>query len=153
MATSQYETYDGIFRFYTEEPVANHIFDKEINPLGVQEIGIPVGKKSHPNILEYKYNLDALFQEFENEEKYEKDINLAVAWEVGDNWRKNYEITSLLDLDNLHHRHFHGITHLISSQTSTFYLIILGELLEYLNDVDNAQAYHQAQYSEEMFRE
>jgi hypothetical protein len=151
LATSQYEKYDGIFRFYVKEPAENHIFDTKKNPLGVQSLGLPIGTISQPNVLEYKYCLDALFQEFENEEKFEKDINLAVAWKLGSNWKKNYEVTSLLDLDNLHHRPFHGITHIIHSQTSKFYAIILNELLDYLNNVDSVQNFHRNEYGNDPF--
>jgi len=151
LATSQYATYDGLFKYYINEPAENHTYDKKKNPLGVQELGLPLGTISNPNVLEYKYNLDALFQEFENEEKFEKDINLAIAWDLGTSWKRNYEITSLLDLDNLHHRQFHGITHILHSNTSRFNLIILKELIEYLLDVDGVQEYHKDQYSEDLF--
>jgi len=151
LSTSQYATYDGLFKYYINEPAKNHIFDKTKNPLGVQELGLPIGTISHPNVLEYKYNLDALFQEFENEEKFEKDINLAIAWELGSNWKKNYEITSLLDLDNLHHRQFHGITHIIHSNTSRFNLIVLHELIDYLLDVDGVQQFHKDNYGVNIF--
>jgi hypothetical protein len=151
LSTSQYATYDGIFKFYIKEPRENHLFDKSTNPLGVQELGLPIDTISNPNVLEYKFNLNALFQEFENEDKFEKDINLAIAWELGEEWKRNYEITSLLDLDNLHHRQFHGITHVINSKTSSFNLIILKELMEYLNDVDGVQEYHRSTYGESIF--
>jgi hypothetical protein len=151
LATSQYATYDGIFKFYIKEPRENHIFDKVTNPLGVQELGLPIDTVSNPMVLEYKFNLNALFQEFENEDKFEKDINLAIAWELGDSWKRNYELTSLLDLDNLHHRQFHGITHIIHSKTSSFNLIVLKELMEYLNDVDGVQGFHNKKYGEDIF--
>jgi len=151
LATSQYATYDGIFKFYIKEPRENHIFDKVTNPLGVQELGLPIDTVSNPMVLEYKFNLNALFQEFENEDKFEKDVNLAVAWELGDAWKRNYDITSLLDLDNLHHRQFHGITHIIHSKTSSFNLIVLKELMEYLNDVDGVQDFHNKKYGEDIF--
>ncbi|WP_086478213.1 ATP-binding protein [Arenibacter amylolyticus] len=151
LATSQYATYDGIFKYYIKEPRENHLFDKTTNPLGVQELGLPIDTVSNPNVLEYKFNLDALFQEFENEDKFEKDVNLAIAWELGEQWKRNYEITSLLDLDNLHHRQFHGITHIINSKTSSFNLIILKELMDYLHEVDAVQEYHRSTYAESIF--
>jgi len=153
LATSQNAQYDCIFKFVVNPPEENHIFDKEINPLGIEQLGMSVGMISPPKVLEYKYNLDALFQEFENEEKFEKDISLAVAWNLGNQWRKNYEVTSLLDLDNLHHRYHHGLTHIITSSTNRFFAIILSELIEYLNNVEGVQEYHKITYDENMFIE
>jgi hypothetical protein len=104
MATNQHEKYDGVFRYAVVEPVSNHKFDKSTNPLGVKDLVGKVPYFSKPYVLEYKYTLDALIRDFENEEKYESDIDLAVVWEAGSDRRKRYSIVSLLNLDNLQHR-------------------------------------------------
>ena len=151
MATSQSQQYDGIFRFFVNEPLANHKFDKETNPLGVMELQHASDYCSRPYVLEYKHNLNALISDFENGEKNESDVNLAVAWEIGDEWKKRFEITSLLDLDNLQHREFHGVTHIFldgNSGDRRFYGVILNELIDYLNDVDAVQARQKADYGE-----
>lgn len=150
LATSQIKQYDGVFRFEIKKPIVNHEFDKEKNPLGVSELNSDEELTSPPKILEYKYNLDGLMREFESGDKKEKDIHLAIAWEIGNEWRKNYEITSLLDLDNLHQRDFHGITHIFSSRNTDFYAIGLKELIDYLNDVDGVQDYQKRTYSEDI---
>lgn len=147
LATSQTQQYDGIFKFVIKEPLNNHTFDKILNPLGVQDMQFNKEHTSPPKVLEYKYSLNGLIAEFENGEKKEKDIHLAVVWELGDAWRKNYEATSLLDLDNIHQRDFHGLTHILHSSTSKFYVIALKELIDYLNDVDGVQHHHKAEYS------
>lgn len=149
LATDQKKQYDGVFKYYVKEPFENHIYNKEDNPLGVQKSEHKVNYSSRPWILEYKYNLDALIREFENEEKKENEINLVVAWEVGELWHKSYQITSLLDIENLHHREFHGLTHIIHSGTSRFYGIILSELVDYLNDFEKSQRDIKARYSRE----
>lgn len=151
LATSQVKQYDGVYKYIVKQPFQNHEFDKENNPLGVDELHFKVEHVSPPKILEYKYNLDALFQEFESEYKHEKDIHLAIAWEMGNEWKKNYDATSLLDLDNLHQRDFHGLTHALDSGTTRFNVIILKELIEYLNDVDGVQEYHKNKYSDDLF--
>ena len=151
LATSQVKQYDGVFKYVVKEPLKNHEFDKENNPLGVEEFHFAAELTSPPKVLEYKYNLDALFHEFESEYKNEKDIHLAIAWEMGDEWKKNYEVISFLDLDNLHQRDFHGLTHQLDSGTTKFHVIILKELIEYLNDVDGVQAYHKDKYGEDIF--
>ncbi|NKF50790.1 ATP-binding protein [Shewanella sp. WXL01] len=151
LATSQVKQYDGVFKFMVKEPLTLHEFDKDSNPLGVEELHFRTEHTSPPKILEYKYNLDALISEFETEYKSEKDIHLVIAWEMGTDWRKNYEAISLLDLENLHQRDFHGITHILDSGTTRFHAIILKELIQYLNDVKTVQVYHQQTYGDELF--
>lgn len=151
LATSQVKQYDGVYKYVVKEPFKNHEFDKENNPLGVEDFHFQREHVSPPKILEYKYKLDALFHEFESEYKHEKDIHLAIAWEMGDEWKKNYDATSLLDLDNLHQRDFHGLTHVLDSGTTRFHVVILKELIDYLNDVDGVQEYHQNKYGDDLF--
>jgi Histidine kinase-, DNA gyrase B-, and HSP90-like ATPase len=38
LATSQIKQYDGVYKYVVKEPLKNHIFDKENNPLGVEEL-------------------------------------------------------------------------------------------------------------------
>ena len=151
LATSQIKQYDGVFKYVVREPLSNHEFDKLNNPLGVEEMHFNNELTSPPKVLEYKYNLDALIHEFESEYKNEKDIHLTVTWEMGDEWKKNYEAISYLDLDNLHQRDFHGLTHQLDSGTTKFHVIVLKELIEYLNDVDGTQEYHKTKYGEDLF--
>jgi hypothetical protein len=151
MATSQHDQYDGVFRYSVTPPEKNHMYDKDTNPLGVLELTSKEGFVSSPRVLEYKFNLDALIQEFENGEKNDKDIELAVVWDAGDEWRKHYAITSLLDLNNLHHRSVHGLTHVVRDDTSgeaRFFLVALSELIQYLEDFDGAQAFQRERYSQ-----
>ncbi|QNF33640.1 ATP-binding protein [Adhaeribacter swui] len=151
LATSQTKQYDGVYKFVVKEPISNHVFDKELNPLGVEELHFKTEHTSPPKILEYKYNLDALIHEFESGYKNEKDIHLVITWEMGTEWRKNYEAISFLDLDNLHQRDFHGLTHVLNSGNTNFYVIALKELIIFLNDVDNVQSYHRELYGENIF--
>jgi len=149
LATDQKKQYDGVFKYYIKEPISNHIFDKVKNPLGVQELENKADYNSRPWILEYKYSVDGLIREFDNEEKKENEINLVIAWETGELWRKNYQVTSLLDIVNLHHREFHGLTHVFNSATTKFFAIILSELVEYLNNFDKSQQTQKQKYVDE----
>ena len=151
LATSQRKQYDGVYKFVLHNPLHNHKFDKDVNPLGVEEMQFTNEWTGPPKVLEYKYNLDALIHEFENDDKSEKDIHLAIAWEMGNEWKKRYEAISYLDLDNLHQRDFHGLTHQLDSGTTKFHVIVLKELISYLNDIDGVQTYHKEKYNEEMF--
>ena len=152
MATSGSEKYDGIYRVWLKEPLDNHLFDKEKNPLGISKRALSEEFVSKPYILEYKYDIDALIREFETNQKTEKNINLAIAWNMGENWNTRYTINPLLHFDNIQNRIFHGATHDFRNSTTgdhLFYAIILSELVDYINDPDNVQAYQKSTYSEE----
>ena len=151
LATSQHEQYDSIFRYCVREPLDNHVFNKECNPLGVEKLQHPTEYTSKPYVLEYKYSVDALIQEFETGEKHEGDVDLVVAWEIGVEWRKRYSVTSLLDLENMQHRAGHGLTHVFRDENSgdvRFYGVILSELIDYLNNVDGVQQSQREAYAE-----
>lgn len=151
MATSTHKQYDGVFRLCLKEPFENYVFDKERNPLGLDEDSVTDEYLSEPRILEYKYSFNALVEEIEKETKNERDISLVIAWEMGDKWRTRYEVTPLLHFDNIHHRVFHGATHLLKNSLtgdSVFPAIILSELIEYLNDPDSVQEYQERTYLE-----
>lgn len=152
MSTSQHQKYDGIYKFWIKKPFENHIFDKEKNPLGIEKNKYNDEFISAPNILEYKYCFDALLEEFEKEEKNERDIKLVVAWTMGEEWKKRYEITPLLHFDSYHHRPFHGATHIFKSSTTNdivFYGIILDELIDYINDPKKVQEEQKKRYTDE----
>lgn len=149
MATSQYKQYDSICRFWLRKPVENHIFNKERNPLGILESQASSEFESNPKILEYKYSFDALIDEFEKEEKIEKNVGLVVTWTMGKNWSKRYEVVPLLYLKNLQHRYFHGGTHTIKDSRTgdnVFPVIILSELIDYINDPDDVQELQKKRY-------
>lgn len=146
MATDQHKRYDGIIKIRIEEPLENHYYHSESNPLGIPESAVDEPLTSPPYILEYKYNLDALFYDFSTDSKNPKDIYLAVAWEMGEDWKKEYEIVPLLHLDYLNHRLIHGVTHELVKGEIKIQLIILKELVQYLNDPDGVQDYQQETY-------
>jgi hypothetical protein len=107
------------------------------------------GFLSSPQILEYKYSVDGLIEEFEKGEKTEKQIQLVVAWLMGNKWEIRYEITPLLHFDNLQHRYFHGGTHIFKNSITgemAFSAIILSELIDYINDPDAVQTYQKDTY-------
>jgi len=151
LSTSEHKLYDGIYMIDMAEPFYRFIYEKNTNPLGVPHELFSVGHIiSAPQILEYKYSVDGLMREFEKEEKYPGHINLVVAWEMGNEWQKRYEVTSLLDLDNIHHRHFHGVTHELrqtGAGAHVFYALILSELIDYLCKPEKeVQRYQKATY-------
>jgi hypothetical protein len=92
-----------------------------------------------------------LIADFENEEKSEGSITLAVVWDLGTRYKERYQVVSLLVPDNLHLRQFHGITHeLLDDHTGEKRLdvIVLSDLLRYLNGHDNEIAVQQSKYGQ-----
>lgn len=154
MSTNERFTYDGLYHIKIEEPSEDHIFDIEKNPLGILSDVIDYDELpfiSHPEILEYKYSLDGLIEDINDETKNSNDITLVVAWETGELYKENYHITSLLDSDNLSLRQYHGVTHIMTNYTTDqkeMDLIVLSELIEYLNDSEKAQINQKNKYDE-----
>ncbi len=138
MSTNERFTYDGMYKISFLPPKENHVYDAERNPLGVTEDNAHAdGLVSKSRILEYKFSLDGLIEDIESGEKSVKDLGLIVVWETGSQFKQNYHIVSLLDPDNLSERQYHGITHVIQDYQSNqrvMDMIVLGELVEFLND-------------------
>jgi hypothetical protein len=139
MSTNERFIYDGLFRISFDLDQSLYVYDAEDNPLGVTpEIVEALGKrKTSPKILEYKYYLDGLFEDFDEHDKNIKDIDLCVVWSTGDVFREKYAITSFLTPENSDQRPYHGVTHaLVDIENGSRYcdLIVLSELVDYLND-------------------
>lgn len=153
MSTNERFVYDSMYRVIFEEPTELHIYDSEENPLGVLTENVPKAKKfqSKPKILEYKYSLDALIEDCETGEKNSNDIGLVVVWETGEDYQGNYHVTSLLDEDNVEQREYHGVTHIMTNLTTgqrEMDLIVLSELIDYLNDSEGCMERQRAKYEE-----
>ncbi|OBT02931.1 hypothetical protein A9259_01060 [Vibrio cyclitrophicus] len=139
MSTNERFVYDGMYRVSFDEPDENHVYDQEINPLGVlpEYLEEHSGFTSEPKILEYKFSLDGLIENLEDGSKNSNDISLVVVWETGKDYEGNYSITSLLNEDNLSDRQYHGVTHIMTNENSgqkEMDLIVLKELISFLND-------------------
>lgn len=148
MATNERADYDGLYRIIIEKNNF-HIYNKDKNPLGIQQENLDnyesqnlLPFKSEPKVLEYKYSLDGLVEDIGTGTKKIKDINLVVVWKTGEEWRKNYKITTTLHEDYLDYRLYHGITHKMSNFDTSgdgMEIIVLQELIEYLNDPESTQ--------------
>ena len=153
ISSSQFHQYDGLFRWVMKPPFDSYVRSAQ-NPLGVDEeqfanqsdaLEAPLG------VLEYKYNLDSLIDEFDNDLKKPADIRLAICWELGTKWREHFSILSLLDDDNVHHRAFHGISHVLShavSGATAFSVIALKDLVAYVEDPKKESARQKARYAD-----
>jgi hypothetical protein len=144
MSTNERFTYDGLFKIAFDLETRLYTYDAETNPLGVPHDTAAVlhGRVTEPRVLEYKFCLDGLVEDFDSQDKNIKDVDLCVAWSTGDLYKERYGITSLLLPENADQRQYHGVTHVLTDvETGAKYcdLIILSELIDYLND-DEATA-------------
>ena len=107
------------------------------------------GKVTDPCVLEYKYSLDGLIEDFDEQNKNIKDIDLCIAWETGTLYKGRFGITSLLLPENADQRQFHGLTHILNdldSGNKICTLIILSDLIDYLNDQKGTSERQRAKY-------
>jgi|JI10StandDraft_1071094.scaffolds.fasta_scaffold241170_2 hypothetical protein len=154
MSTNERLTYDGLYRIIIEEPKKHHLYDEDDNPLGIDKTvldGFNLPFVFEPKVLEYKYSLDGLIEDIESGVKNSNDIGLVVVWETGEEFKENYKITSYLDPDNLTLREYHGVTHSITNLTSQqreMELIVLSELIEYLNNPDEVIELQREKYED-----
>jgi len=154
MSTNERFTYDGLYRVSIDQPAEHHIYDCNENPLGILRENIDLDDlpfHSHPEVLEYKFSLDGLIEDISDETKNSNDIGLVVVWTVGELYKGNYLITSLLDEDNLAQRQYHGVTHILSNLTTDqkeMDLIVLSDLIDFLNDPQSAIITQKEKYEE-----
>jgi len=141
LATSGHQRYDGVFKIKVAEPTEKFVYDAHTNPLGIPKENLQITTTA-PMILEYKYNVDALIADFSRETKFQRHVDLIVAWQMGEQWKERYQIIPLLHNQHIHDREFHGVTHhFLDDRTGNFmfYGIILEELIEYLHNPQGIQ--------------
>jgi len=151
LSTNERFIYDSMFRVTMENDEDVFIHDKETNPLGVRAESVEIGFRSSPKILEYKFSLDALIEDINNGSKNTNEIDLVVVWETGNDYEGFYRLTSLLDHENLSERAYHGLTHVatnLESGQQEFNLIVLSELVNLLNDPEEAIKLQRKKYED-----
>lgn len=151
MSTNERLTYDGLFRIAFDLEAEKYSHNSETNPLGIDASTAEElkGIITDPKILEYKYSLDGLVEDFESGDKNSKDIELAIVWSTGDLYKERYSITSFLVPENISLRQYHGVTHMlcdIESGARVMDLIVLEELINYLNQHDDCVAHQRVKY-------
>lgn len=146
-ATSSHETYDSLFVCeYTDRE--NFAFRKKGNPLGVYEDYTDMNI-SEPKILEYKYDLDSLIDDFEKEIKFDDGVDLVVCWDAGGKYREKYYLSPLLVGDEGNAREIFGATHQAfrdGSSACVFEVIILKDLIGFLHDREEEEARQKVRY-------
>lgn len=138
MSTNERFTYDGLYKVAFDLSEDIYTYDREQNPLGVSsEVAQALkGRVTDPRVLEYKYSLDGLIEDFESQDKNINDVDLCIVWNTGEMYKERYGITSLLMPENVDQRQYHGVTHILSDvETGAKHcdLIVLSELVSSLN--------------------
>lgn len=118
-----------------------------------QRLGVSRGYKlpyaSEPKVLEYKYSFDSLIDDFEKEEKFSKQIDLVVCWSAGTMFKSKFYLQPLLVGDEGSVRQLFGTTHqgfATGSREPTFELLVLEDLLSWLQDSSGEEARQKLAY-------
>ena len=121
-------------------------FQSSSNALGVSTDSIqPDGSK--PLTLEFKYNLDGLVADFDNNVKYPADIDSAVVWELGTYYATSLDVSSLLTAGAGSDRRLFGATHRAKKAGGgTFDIICLQDLLRYVQTPNEVEAEHRVHF-------
>jgi hypothetical protein len=146
--TSSSDRYDSLFMMdYEKSP--NVYFHADSDRLGIDR-EFPLGQ-TEPKTLEYKFSFDGLVADFEKEEKFLKHINLLVCWTAGSDYKQRFFLQSLLVGDEGSTRHIYGATHKAYSDSSnvpSFEVIVLEDLLNWLQDPLAEEARQKQAYSQ-----
>lgn len=147
LSTNERFTYDGLFRIDFSADRDLYEYAEISNPLGVSHDVLDEmhGKRTKPKVLEYKYSLDGLVADIQNQDKNMNDIDLCVCWSVGDEWAQHYSITTLLTPENVHQRQYHGATHVLQDPDSRARLCDLIMLKDLIGLLQNREAEYQRQ--------
>ena len=147
LTTSSIDTYDCLF---CTDFQMKQVYG-ENNLLGVKQVMTekPEISGQKPSVLEFKYNLNGLMQDFKSHEKVEDEIDLAVCWSIGDKVMEDYSVRSLLDEEG-QDREYYGSTHAVygvSTQKKVFEIMCLEDLvLHYQNKTKDLLAKHKEQF-------
>jgi hypothetical protein len=122
--------YDGLFYYRYDK---THRFDSRENFWGVDPGKAP--SESGSLVIEYKHSMDGLIRDFEKEEKNPREIALVVCWDLGTEYKKNYEVMSFLVGQEGGTREHYAATHAVymgtGRSTKAFEVICLKDLVAY----------------------
>jgi hypothetical protein len=148
LGTSQSDRYDSVFFMnYTEGDKV--LYDAKTNRLGVnRSFALPY--LTEPKILEYKFAFDSLVSDFEKEVKFSKHIDFVVCWTAGHLYKERFFLQPLLIGDEGSSRQIFGATHQVfsvgSQDQAAFELLILEDLIAWLQDPVGEEARQKARY-------
>ena len=140
------ERYDALIELnYPNDEIK---FNLNENSLGVNgDIELPYN--SEPKVLEYKFDLDALFRDFDSSIKFSKHVDFVVCWKASLQVKNGFSIHSYLVDDQGVRRIMFGATHRLEQAGSGHYIevIVLEELLNYLANPAAEVGHQKVKYS------
>jgi hypothetical protein len=135
--------YDGML-FYRYDKT--HRYDSKTNIWGVDPRFTP--SESGAIVLEYKHSMDGLIRDFDKDEKNPKEIGLLVCWDLGTEYKKNYEIVPYLIGQEGGTREHFGATHALYSgtgrSTKAFEVVCLKDIIGYYQSPEETIAKQRA---------
>ena len=146
--TSQSDRYDSLFfmEYLQEEDV---LFSGGAGRLGVSR-AYSVPYSTEPKVLEYKFTFDSLVDDFDNEEKFAKQVDLVVCWSAGTQYKAKFYLQPLLVGDEGSSRQIFGATHQAfatgAQGSPAFEVIVLDDLLNWLQDPSAEEARQKRSY-------
>lgn len=143
LSTNERSTYDSLCRISYEDGRELLEYEEERNPLGIASVVLDGlhGKNTDTRVMEYKFSLDGLMGDLDSLEKNIRDLDICVAWEMGESYQEQFSVQTLLVPENIESRQFHGATHHLQNADSGAHevtLIILKDLVEVLVDPEAA---------------
>lgn len=128
--------YDGVGMFDLTRAPENE-YDSSNNPLGIaadkfdSKAGNVVSRKK--NFIEFKFNTDYLVRDVRSGRKRLQDIKWLVCWEIGDDHtNQGIAITDILSPEQLNHRDYYGVTHIMTEGQNKVYVICLERVMSLL---------------------
>lgn len=142
------DRYDGLVEIHYPQH-DGYRFHKVSNPLGVGSV-VELPYQSEPKVLEYKFDLDALVEDVQKEEKFLKHLDLVVCWRATGGYESMLELKPLLVGEAAYDRVFFGSTHaayrVAGASEPEFEVVILEDLLNYLLDPATEEARQKTLY-------
>jgi hypothetical protein len=145
------DRYDSLF-FMDYQRDKDVLYQNKSHRLGVSgAFALPY--TTEPKVLEYKYSFDSLVDDFDNEVKFAKQVDLVVCWSAGEGFRTKFYLQPLLIGDEGSSRQIFGATHQAfasgSLVTPAFEVIILEDLLNWLQNPADEEARQKRAYRDE----
>jgi hypothetical protein len=139
------ERYDAMVEMnYPDDSIQFHPVSCSLGVSGA--IDFPYN--SEPKILEYKFDLDALFRDFDASIKFAKHVDFVVCWKASLQVKNGFSIHSYLVDDQGVRRVLFGATHRLEQAGSGHFMevVVLEELLNYLANPSHEAANQKVKY-------
>lgn len=130
------QKYDGVAKFLVVKS-PEVLYDSVSNPLGIaEELFNRDKKESITTFLEFKFDSDDFIRDVVRGEKTFRDVKWLVCWRIGTTYvAEGVSITNILDEQQRGHREFFGVTHLLTRDADSVFVICLQTIMPILASV------------------